>query len=143
MFGCRAVDKRVLLQCARSIEYYAGNTLSVEIVKENHLQKIYFPFSKQKRVSHNLTLTIDSYFNHFRLNGFFFQNLIRPELKESLKWNINRTSPSEKIRDFMVWAKLIMNSMTYQQKLQKNLAANTLTRYMSELRNISLIHDEY
>ena len=49
-----ASDKAVLLQCSRAIEYYAGNTLSIEIVKENHLQKIYFPFSKQKRVSNEI-----------------------------------------------------------------------------------------
>ena len=63
-------------------------------------------------------------------NDVPFQNLIRSELKESLKWNIDRSSPSEKIRDFMLWAKLIMSSINYQQKVQSNLITKFLSDYM-------------
>ena len=58
----------------------------------------------------------------------FLQRVLREEVKESLKWNVNRSSPSNKIRDLMEWTKDIMKDIAYQRKILSNIFAIGLTK---------------
>uniref|UniRef100_A0A1I8FH76 Ion_trans domain-containing protein n=1 Tax=Macrostomum lignano TaxID=282301 RepID=A0A1I8FH76_9PLAT len=49
-------------------------------------------------------------------------NVLREEVKEKLKWNVDRNSSSTKIRDFMDWTKAILNDIHYQKKVLSNLS---------------------
>ncbi|XP_059139568.1 inositol 1,4,5-trisphosphate receptor type 1-like isoform X3 [Physella acuta] len=75
----------------KAFEYYKKNCLSIEIVKEDILQKV-----------------------NFRVKN---KSVLRDEVKEKLKWNVDRTSPSNKIRDLMGWTRDIMRDITYQRKI--------------------------
>eukprot|EP00106_Octopus_bimaculoides_P022967 XP_014790409.1 PREDICTED: inositol 1,4,5-trisphosphate receptor-like protein A [Octopus bimaculoides] len=75
---------------------------SIEIVKDDCLQKINFRV-RNKRV-------------------------LREEVKEKLKWNVDRSSPSNKIRDLMEWAKDIMKDIAYQRRILGNPLALLLTK---------------
>ncbi|GFR59759.1 inositol 1,4,5-trisphosphate receptor type 1 [Elysia marginata] len=54
--------------------------------------------------------------------------VLREEVKEKLKWGVDRSSPSNKIRDLMGWTKDIMKDIAYQQKILKNPVAILLTK---------------
>jgi inositol 1,4,5-triphosphate receptor type 1 len=56
------------------------------------------------------------------------QILIREEVKEKLKWNVDRTSPSNKIRDLMDWTRDIMQDISYQRKILFNPIAIMFTK---------------
>uniref|UniRef100_A0A0L8I7T5 RyR/IP3R Homology associated domain-containing protein n=1 Tax=Octopus bimaculoides TaxID=37653 RepID=A0A0L8I7T5_OCTBM len=63
--------------------------------------------------------------------GSFIQGVIRvlrEEVKEKLKWNVDRSSPSNKIRDLMEWAKDIMKDIAYQRRILGNPLALLLTK---------------
>ena len=49
-------------------------------------------------------------------------------MKEKLKWSVDRSSPSNKIRDLMDWTKDIMKDIAYQQRILKNPVAIMLTK---------------
>jgi inositol 1,4,5-triphosphate receptor type 1 len=53
---------------------------------------------------------------------------ILEEVKESLKWNVDRSSPSNKIRDLMGWTKDIMKDIIYQKTILSNPIAIGLTK---------------
>lgn len=59
---------------------------------------------------------------------FCQQNYMREEVKEKLKWNVNRTSPSNKIRDLMTWTKDIMKDISYQRRILHNPIAMLFTK---------------
>jgi len=62
------------------------------------------------------------------MSGFLLQILIREEVKEKLKWNVDRTSPSNKIRDLMDWTRDIMQDISYQRKILFNPIAILFTK---------------
>lgn len=61
-------------------------------------------------------------------SALFLQRVLREEVKEKLKWSVDRSSPSNKIRDLMDWTKDIMKDIAYQQKILKNPVAILLTK---------------
>jgi len=76
----------------------------------------------------SITITINFLKFYKRLSGFHFQILIREEVKEKLKWNVDRTSPSNKIRDLMDWTRDIMQDISYQRKILFNPIAILFTK---------------
>ncbi|XP_021341779.1 inositol 1,4,5-trisphosphate receptor type 2-like [Mizuhopecten yessoensis] len=86
----------------KAFNFYKKNCMSIELVKDDELQKVNFRV-KNKRV-------------------------LREEVKESLKWNVDRSSPSNKIRDVMEWTKDIMKDIAYQRKILSNPIAIGLTK---------------
>ncbi|WAR13612.1 ITPR1-like protein [Mya arenaria] len=86
----------------KAFEYYKKNSTSVEIVKDDVLQKVNF------RVKNKI--------------------LIRDEVKEKLKWNVDRSSPSNKIRELMDWTRDIMQDISYQRKILFNPIAIMFTK---------------
>uniref|UniRef100_A0A1I8GLK6 Helicase n=1 Tax=Macrostomum lignano TaxID=282301 RepID=A0A1I8GLK6_9PLAT len=60
-------------------------------------------------------------FKLFKKNSMTIEiNVLRDEVKEKLKWNVDRNSSSTKIRDFMDWTKAILNDIHYQKKVLSN-----------------------
>lgn len=57
-----------------------------------------------------------------------FQRVLREEVKEMLKWSVDRSSPSNKIRDLMAWSGDIMKDIAYQRKILSNPVAIILTK---------------
>ena len=45
---------------------------------------------------------------------------MRKELKEQMKWNIDRTSPSNKLRALISWSVDIIKDVEYQETVLKN-----------------------
>ncbi|KAK7114914.1 hypothetical protein V1264_000891 [Littorina saxatilis] len=86
----------------KSLEYYKKNSLSIEVVKEDILQKV-----------------------NFRVKN---KSVLRDEVKEKLKWNVDRTSPTNKIRDLMSWTRDIMKDISYQRKILDNPIAKMFTK---------------
>ena len=56
------------------------------------------------------------------------QNVLREEIKEKMVWNIDRSSPSSKIRDLMKWSKDILKDIYYQRKILANPLACFFTK---------------
>ena len=56
------------------------------------------------------------------------QSVLRDEVKEKLKWNVDRTSPTNKIRDLMSWTRDIMKDISYQRKILDNPIAKMFTK---------------
>ncbi|XP_067668084.1 inositol 1,4,5-trisphosphate-gated calcium channel ITPR2-like [Haliotis asinina] len=79
--------------------YFYNNTLSIEVLKEDILQKIYFHVKDK--------------------------NVLREEIKEKFKYDVDRSSPSNKLRDFMDWSQDIIADIKYQRKVH----ANPLARF--------------
>ncbi|PVD21456.1 hypothetical protein C0Q70_19629 [Pomacea canaliculata] len=86
----------------KALDYYKKNCLSIEIVKEDILQKV-----------------------NFRVKN---KSVLREEVKEKLKWNVDRTSPTNKIRDLMGWTRDIMRDISYQRKILDNPIAKMFTK---------------
>ena len=59
------------------------------------------------------------------------QNVLREEVKEKLTWNVDRSSPSNKIRDLMKWSRDILNDIYYQRKILSNPIATFFTKNWS------------
>lgn len=57
------------------------------------------------------------------------KNVLREEVKEKLKWNVDRSSPSNKIRDLMAWSKDILKDIYYQRRMLSNFMAAFITKY--------------
>lgn len=64
---------------------------------------------------------------------------MREEVKEMLKWNVDRSSPSNKIRELMEWTKDIMKDIAYQRHILSNPIAICLTKGWLELSNSCFI----
>ncbi|XP_055890997.1 inositol 1,4,5-trisphosphate receptor-like isoform X3 [Biomphalaria glabrata] len=82
---------KVTAENMKAFEYYKKNCCSIELVKDDILQKV-----------------------NFRVKN---KSVMREEVKEKLKWNVDRTSPSNKIRDLMGWTRDIMRDISYQRKI--------------------------
>ncbi|XP_062518427.1 inositol 1,4,5-trisphosphate receptor type 1-like isoform X2 [Corticium candelabrum] len=76
----------------------AEDTMSVEILRDDEIQKVYFRVRKK--------------------------SALRDEVKEHLKWNISRESPTDKLRDFLDWAQDIRSDINFQQKVRKHWLAS-------------------
>uniref|UniRef100_A0A1I8GW73 AarF/ABC1/UbiB kinase family protein n=1 Tax=Macrostomum lignano TaxID=282301 RepID=A0A1I8GW73_9PLAT len=87
----------------KAFKLFKKNSMTIEIVKGDNLQRM-----------------------HFRVKN---KNVLRDEVKEKLKWNVDRNSSSTKIRDFMDWTKAILNDIHYQKKVLSNPVTITLTRF--------------
>ena len=48
-------------------------------------------------------------------------------------WNVDRSSPSSKIRDLMLWSRDILKDIYYQRKILSNPIATFLTKNWSVL----------
>ena len=48
------------------------------------------------------------------------QRVLREEIKDNFKYKVDRTSPSNKIRDFMDWASDIIKDIKYQRRVHAN-----------------------
>ncbi|XP_076096104.1 inositol 1,4,5-trisphosphate-gated calcium channel ITPR3-like isoform X9 [Mytilus galloprovincialis] len=83
-------------------ESFSENTLSIEILKDDVLQKIYFPVQDK--------------------------NVLRDEIKDKFKYEVDRSSPSNKIRDFMDWASDIIHDIQYQRKIHSYPLARLLIK---------------
>ncbi|XP_076109900.1 inositol 1,4,5-trisphosphate-gated calcium channel ITPR2-like isoform X1 [Mytilus galloprovincialis] len=86
----------------KAIDFYKKSCFSIEIVKEDVLQKV-----------------------NFRVEN---KSLLRDEVKENLKWNIDRTSPSNKIRDLMGWTSDILKDISYQRKILQKPISKMFTK---------------
>ncbi|XP_064599288.1 inositol 1,4,5-trisphosphate receptor type 1-like [Liolophura sinensis] len=86
----------------RAIGYFKKNSQSVELVKDDILQKV-----------------------NFRVKN---KNILREEVKEKLKWSVDRSSPTGKIRDLMAWTRDIMDDISYQRKILNNPLAIFFTK---------------
>ncbi|XP_074663089.1 inositol 1,4,5-trisphosphate-gated calcium channel ITPR3-like [Tubulanus polymorphus] len=86
-----------------AFKYYKKNCMSIELLKDDHLQKV-----------------------NFRVKN---KNVLREEVKEKLKWSVDRSSPSNKIRDFMEWSKDILKDIYYQRKVLDNPFALFFTKF--------------
>lgn len=60
--------------------------------------------------------------------NFIIKRVMREEVKEMLKWNVDRSSPSNKIRELMEWTKDIMKDIAYQRHILSNPIAICLTK---------------
>ena len=67
--------------------------------------------------------------------GFVFiiflviQGVLREEVKEMVKSNVDRSSSSTKIRELMDWSKDIVEDIYYQLEVRKNIFADFLIKH--------------
>nr|XP_022345635.1 inositol 1,4,5-trisphosphate receptor type 3-like isoform X6 [Crassostrea virginica] len=83
-------------------DFFAMSTMSIEVIKDDVLQKIYFRVKDR--------------------------NVLREEIKEKFKYEVDRTTPSNKIRDFMDWASDIIQDIKYQRKVHANPVGRMLVK---------------
>ncbi|XP_033761182.1 inositol 1,4,5-trisphosphate receptor type 3-like isoform X6 [Pecten maximus] len=119
---CRKMDLDEKLQTSSFIRtpeqeeawmYFSENTLSIEILKEDVLQKIYYRVKDKK--------------------------VLRNEIKEKFKYEVDRTSPSNKLRDFMDWASDVIQDIKYQRKVYSNSAGRLLVNLWLPMNYIVLL----
>ncbi|XP_053404101.1 inositol 1,4,5-trisphosphate receptor type 3-like isoform X2 [Mercenaria mercenaria] len=77
-----------------AFSFYSDNTLSIEIVKDDIIQKVYFQVRDK--------------------------GVLREEIKERFKYEVDRSSPSNKLRDFMEWVRDIIKDIKYQRRVRAN-----------------------
>ena len=56
------------------------------------------------------------------------QKVLREEIKDKFKYEVNRTTPSNKIRDFMDWASDIIRDIKYQRKIRSTVIGRMLLK---------------
>ncbi len=94
---CRALDLEPTLDRSRYEDceewrYFMNHTLSIEILKGDNLQRVYF--------------TVED------------KEVLRESVKERLKWEVDRGSPSNKLRGFMDWAREVCADIRYQRRVK-------------------------
>ncbi|KAK6195492.1 hypothetical protein SNE40_000911 [Patella caerulea] len=94
-------------------KYFSNSTLSIEIIKDDTLQKIYFTVRDK--------------------------NVLREEKKEKFKYEVDRSSPSNKLRDFMDWSSDIIDDIRYQKKIHSSVIARFLLKIWPLLNVFALI----
>ncbi|OWF52185.1 Inositol 1,4,5-trisphosphate receptor type 3 [Mizuhopecten yessoensis] len=92
--------------------FFSENTLSIEILKDDVLQKIYYRVKDKK--------------------------VLRNEIKEKFKYEVDRTSPSNKLRDFMDWASDVIQDIKYQRKVYSNSLGRLLVNLWLPMNYIVL-----
>lgn len=45
---------------------------------------------------------------------------MREEIKEHIKWNIDRSTPNDKLRELVFWSRDVMDDISYQKIIQRN-----------------------
>ena len=55
-------------------------------------------------------------------------------MKEKMIWSVDRSSPSNKIRDMMKWSKDILKDIYYQRKILSNAVATFFTKNWLEFQ---------
>ncbi|KAK3607291.1 hypothetical protein CHS0354_002916 [Potamilus streckersoni] len=83
-------------------DYFEKNTMSIEVLKEDVLQKLYFRVKKK--------------------------NMLRKEIKEKFKYEVDRSSPSNKLKDFMDWSSEIIMDIKYRKRIHANLMKRLLVK---------------
>ena len=63
------------------------------------------------------------------------QNVLREEIKEKFKYSVDRTSPSNKLRDFMDWSVDIIKDIKYQRRIY----GNPLARFFVQAKYVVLL----
>ena len=139
------------------LEYFWKNSRSIEIMKDGELQKIHFRVKDEvsNSISYfkkNSILSVVLNINHhvsdwhqrehwiklfylfkplrFVLVSFLLlQGVLREEVKEMVKWNVDRSSSSTKIRELMDWSKDIVEDIYYQLEIRKNIFADFLIKH--------------
>lgn len=131
VFTCTEVN--VSPQQLEAFNHYRKNTMSIEILKDDHLQKVNFRV-KNKVTLHTLCskflLSLVLHLEKFLQKSLITrsQNVLREEVKEKLIWNVDRSSPSNKIRDLMKWSKDILKDIYYQRKILSNPLSTFFTK---------------
>ncbi|PAA53236.1 hypothetical protein BOX15_Mlig001198g2 [Macrostomum lignano] len=75
-------------------DFYQSNTMSIEVLKDETLQKVYFRVKDQ--------------------------NVLREDVKERFKYEVDRTSPTNKLRDFSDWLREIIKDIKWQKRVLSN-----------------------
>lgn len=103
------------------IKMFKKNTLSVEIVKDNCLQKVNFRVKDKvpyRTLKYRTVATVTS--GRWQLRNVVsgcavlyvrVQKTLREDVKEVVKWNVDRSSPTNKIRDFMAWSTEVLEDI--------------------------------
>uniref|UniRef100_A0A1I8G215 RIH_assoc domain-containing protein n=1 Tax=Macrostomum lignano TaxID=282301 RepID=A0A1I8G215_9PLAT len=72
-------------------KFYESNTMSIEVLKDGNLQKVYFRVRDKK--------------------------VLRQEVKDEFKYEVDRSSAANKLRDFCDWLKEIINDIQWQKRV--------------------------
>ncbi len=59
-------------------------------------------------------------------HDFDRQKVLREEVKDQMKWDVDRSSSSTKIRELMAWSHDIINDIYYQKRKRRNPFFNLL-----------------
>ena len=84
------------------------------------------------RHTHGLWQTLELVLIH-RDVMWCVENVLREEVKEKMVWSVDRSSPSNKIRDLMKWSKDILKDIFYQRKILSSPIATFFTKQWSVL----------
>ncbi len=67
------------------------------------------------------------------------QKVLREEVKDQMKWNVDRSSSSTKIRELMEWSKDIIEDIYYQKRIRKNKLWDFLIRHWAFWNNACIL----
>lgn len=73
-------------------------------------------------------LTSLCFYKNLLIWFILLQNVLREEIKDKFKYEVDRTTPSNKIRDFMDWASDIIQDIKYQRKIRSNIVGRMLLK---------------
>jgi len=93
--------------------FYRSNSKTVEILKDGELQKAYFRVKDEDD--------------------------LREEVKEQLKWNVDRSTTSNKIRDLMEWSEDIIDDIYYHRKVRNNPVSHFLVKHWTTWNNLVIL----
>lgn len=77
---------------------------------------------------HSLNSIYIIFFKNLIVWFILSQNVLREEIKDKFKYDVDRTTPSNKIRDFMDWASDIIRDIKYQRKIRSNIVGRMLLK---------------
>ncbi|KAH3809582.1 hypothetical protein DPMN_137955 [Dreissena polymorpha] len=112
----QGITREKLLKTEESrlaFEFYESHTLSIEIVKDDVLQKMYFRVKDK--------------------------NVLREEVKEKFKYEVDRSSPSNKIRGFIDWSSDIIKDIKYQRRVHANPIGRLLINLWNPLNYLMML----
>lgn len=94
---CKSASSSERVRLKSAYNFFKAEDLTIEIVRNGGLRKI-----------------------HFR--GHEWSRYLRPEIKSALQWSLDRSSPSDKIRDFVKKSQMIIGDMKYERHIADNKA---------------------
>ena len=65
-------------------------------------------------------------------------NSATEDVRELVKWKINRQSPEDKLRDFLEWFKAVKQTVIYSKELHKTPVVNKYIKFQSVRKNLFL-----